>query len=88
LPALPALPACLRTILLTCLPACAPSAGCALQVQAARFLLAGHPFCWNGLSFAHAVVSMAPAASGAGGTPVKQEQASLSELLARHAAGA
>ena len=28
------------------------------QVQAACFLLAGHPFCWNGLSFAHAVASM------------------------------
>ncbi len=39
----------------TCLPAC-------LQVQAARFLLAGHPFCWNGLSFAHAVASIEPAA--------------------------
>ncbi|PSC73578.1 YGGT family [Micractinium conductrix] len=30
------------------------------KVQAARFLLAGHPFCWNGLSFAHAA---RPAAS-------------------------
>ena len=29
-----------------------------MQVQAARFLLAGHPFCWNGLSFAHAVATM------------------------------
>lgn len=36
-----------------------------LQVQAARYLLAGHPFCWNGLSFAHAVASMHPAAQQA-----------------------
>lgn len=47
------------------------------KVQAARFLLAGHPFCWNGLSFARAAASLAPAGGGA----VKQEQ--LSELLAR-----
>ena len=25
-----------------------------MQVQAAHFLLASHPFIWNGLSFAHA----------------------------------
>lgn len=48
------------------------------KVQAARFLLAGHPFCWNGLSFALAAASLAPA----GATAVKQEQP-LSELLAR-----
>lgn len=35
------------------------------QVQAARFLLAGHPFCWNGLSFAHAVASLETAAQQA-----------------------
>eukprot|EP00887_Chlorella_sp_A99_P004764 scaffold4.g4764.t1 len=28
------------------------------RVQAAHFLLAGHPFCWNGLAFAHAVASL------------------------------
>lgn len=49
-----------------------------LQVQAARFLLAGHPFCWNGLSFALAAASLAPA----GDTVVKQEPP-LSQLLAR-----
>jgi hypothetical protein len=32
--------------------------GLLTKVQAARFLLAGHPFCWNGLSFAHAVTSL------------------------------
>lgn len=30
------------------------------RVQAARFLLASHPFCWNGLSFSHAVAAMHP----------------------------
>lgn len=41
--------------------------GILTKVQAARFLLAGHPFCWNGLSFAHAVHAMQqePAAAAA-----------------------
>ena len=32
-------------------------------IQATRYLLAGHPFTWNGLAFAHALTA-APATHG------------------------
>ena len=58
------------------------------QVQAARFLLAGHPFCWNGLSFASAVAAMPlPGPLPASQLPLSQQppkQEALSELLRRH----
>jgi hypothetical protein len=46
-------------------------------VQAARYLLAGHPFAWNGLTFAHAVAAMQQRSGG-----VKQEPAG--QLTACH----
>lgn len=57
------------------------------KVQAARFLLAGHPFCWNGLSFAHAVAAMQQheAAAAAAAQPVPVQLEPLAQLLARRA---
>lgn len=52
------------------------------KVQAARFLLAGHPFCWNGLSFAHVVATMQQAAVAA----AMQQEPLLAQLLARRTA--
>ena len=58
------------------------------QVQAARFLLAGHPFCWNGLSFASAVAAMPLPLPGPQPLPQPPlqppKQEALSELLRRH----
>lgn len=34
-------------------------------IQAARYLLAGHPFTWNGLAFAHSLAGLAPSLSAA-----------------------
>jgi hypothetical protein len=52
------------------------------KVQAAKFLLAGQPFCWNGLSFAHAVAAMQHqgAATGAAVPPAQLDP--LAQLLA------
>lgn len=66
-----------------------------LQVQAVRYLLAGHPFCWNGLSFAHAATTLQaqappsalplPLPPASSPLKLKPEAQQLAELLARSA---